>query len=155
MARKLLEAEALSWDHCVSLADRLVAGDAKECTSMGHSPKQALAYGLLCGQAYAAVRASTGTPVGAFGYTPEGTIWSLWTKLSRGEACQVLREGPAWIHALTQTSRLHRLYNFVDVENPMAIEWLRATGCFDFGASPVERNGAQYLYFRTKEHAHV
>lgn len=144
-----LFAAPLEWDHCVSLAPRLSAGDTFECLAMGHLPEQALAAGLFMGPATAVLRKDTGTPVGAFGYTAQGSIWSLWSTLSRVEAFQVLRETPGWVEDMVVASGLPTLSNFAACANTTALAWLRQSRCFWIADQSVEKLGQDYVYFET------
>src|SRR5207253_1147506 len=103
--------EPLTWEHCQSIAPRLAAGDHFECLALGRTPEQSLAMGLLMGPAWAVCRGNTGSPIGAFGYTPQGTVWSLWTKLTTGEAFTVLGETPKWVAEMVRQSGLPSLHN--------------------------------------------
>lgn len=144
-----LHTTGLTWEHCESLAPRLAAGDNFECLALGRTPEQSLAMGLLMGPAWAVCRGGTGTPIGAFGYTPQGTVWSLWAQLSTGEAFRVLDGTSAWVREMVHQSGLPVLHNYAACANRAALTWLRLAKCFSVNPDPVAINGHDYLYFET------
>lgn len=115
---------------------------------MGLSPLQALATGAFMG-AHSALRTDTGTPVGAWGFTPHGAIWSLWTKLSPRERLQVLQETPMWVSRLVQESGRPTLYNFILTSNRLALNWLRKSNAFAISPEVTCHGGGEYHYFET------
>lgn len=151
-----LVARPLTWEHCQALGPRLTPEEATEVSHSGLDPTQALAYGLLFGFSRAAVREDTAEPVGAYGYTPEGVIWSLWAPLTRKESVQVLRAAPTWIAGLVARSGLPKLHNAVSADNRPALRWLNATRAVRFPHPldcPVTRPG--FHYFETIEDPNV
>lgn len=106
--------------------------------------------GLLMGPAWAACRAHTGTPLGAFGYTPQGTVWSLWARLSTGDAFRVLDGTSGWVREMVRQSGLPFLHNYAACANRAALTWLRLAKCFSVSPDPVAINGHDYFYFETK-----
>lgn len=100
--------------------------------------------------AHCALRTDTGTPVGAWGYTSLGTIWSLWTKLSPRERLQVVQETPTWVSRLVRESGRPVLYNYVMATNAPALRWLRRSGAFAISPEVTTVRAADYHYFETK-----
>lgn len=156
---KLLKAVPLTWDHCTELAQRLPKAEKMECTANGYTAQQALAAGLLFGLSWAVLREDPLAPpwgkpltcIGAFGYTSEGAIWSLWGKLTPRESLAVLRFSRQWIPHLVELSGRPTLCNVVHSENEKAIDWLEATGCvnFDYANPRAMADGSPGWAFET------
>lgn len=142
-----LTAVPLTWEHCEALAGRIADEDTSECLAMGHTPLQALAGGCMLGEGFAVIRADSFTPVGAFGWTTEGTIWSLWAELSPKESVQVLRESGVWVRTLVLRSPFDALHNHVATANRRALKWIRTTGAFWIDDPEPT---ADFLYFETR-----
>lgn len=142
-----LTAVPLTWEHCGALAGRIAEGDTIECLAMGNTPLQALAGGCMMGEGFAAIRADSFTPVGAFGWTREQTIWSLWSELSLKESAQVLRNTGAWVQTLVIRSPFTELHNYVSNTNERAVKWLERSGAF--WMQPC-RPGDDFTYFETR-----
>jgi hypothetical protein len=143
--------EPLAWDHCVDLSERIRPGDRMECLSMGNSPLQALSTGIMTGKASAALRRS-GACMGAFGWSFQGTIWSLWASdLTTKEKLQILRQTPEWVSSFVQTSGRDYLWNYVAANNIMGIAWLRASRCFwiEDDEPRLIVSGEPFYYFQT------
>lgn len=144
-----LEAVPLTYSAIFSLAGRIRAADKLECNgdvvhAMSHSFTQG-------GEAWAAMNGSN--PVGAFGWTKPGLIWSLWADLSTAEAMDVLRQTPAWTTYMVNASGLDFLKNYVDESNHVTLRWLKAAGCFTVDRKTryiLKGRSAPTLYFRTK-----
>ena len=147
-----LHTERLNWQHIASLRDTLCSADITECTLMGLTPEQALATALVTtnDQAFAACL-EDGAPVGAFGWTPQGAIWSLWVPLSPGIAREVLLRTPWWVAFMVASSGLKHLCNFVHTKNTRTIKWLKASRCFDLDSYISKTASGDYFYFQTKE----
>jgi len=154
--RPLLEVRELTWQDAQSIARRLHPDDAYECAAMGRTPEGSMAWVILSGQpSWCVYRTCTGTPVGAFGFTTEGTIWSLWTALGRRESLMVLEHTRPWVTRMaTDFLKVaevpNTLSNLVAKRNQRGITWLKMSKCFGFG-TPVEINGEGWLPFFVKE----
>lgn len=144
-----LTAIPLTWEHCVALAPRISHEDTLECLAMGHTPIQALAGGCMLGEGFAVIRSDSYTPVGAFGWTTEGTIWSLWSELSPKESAQVLRDTGQWVRTLVMRSPFEELHNHVATANGRALKWLRRSGAFWVQDEDAEDDRG-FLYFETR-----
>jgi hypothetical protein len=121
-----------------------------ECLANGYTPEQALAAGLLFGFSWAVHRQEDG-PIGAFGFTTGGTIWSLWGPLTRQESRIVLQASRDWIPYLVRLSGRPTLINAVHSKNTLAMKWLEATGCvnFDFANPKKNADGSESYRFET------
>jgi hypothetical protein len=144
-----LRALPLTWDHCQELSLKLASSEKMECLANGYTPEQALAAGLLFGLSWAVLR--DGSPIGAFGYTLQGAVWSLWGPLTRKESVTVLRLSRDWIPHLVQLSGRAVLTNAVHEDNKKALDWLKATGCveFDWANPRANKDGTKSWVFET------
>jgi hypothetical protein len=123
-----LRALPLTWDHCQELSLKLASSEKMECLANGYTPEQALAAGLLFGLSWAVLR--DGSPIGAFGYTLQGAVWSLWGPLTRTESADRTAPeprldpppGPSSPAEPSSTNAVHE-------DNKKALDWLKATGC--------------------------
>jgi hypothetical protein len=130
MSRWQLDISPLNVDLCHELAPRVSEGDRIDLLAHGYEPLGALLDGVDAeGQAWG-VRVD-GVAVGAFGWTSEGSIWSLWSNLTMTQKVALLRLSPAFISAMVKDSGL-RLSNLVWEGNEVTRKWLEATGCFEF-----------------------
>lgn len=149
----ILQARPLSWDLIGHLAPRINKDDAGECKVSNLDPLQALSTGAMVGPAWAVVRQDSGTPVGAFGFTPAGSIWSLWADLTMRESLEVLQGTPEWVHGMAavhhQSVRGERLHNHVACSNKRALTWLRMSKCFWIDPTEVDVRGVPHHYFET------
>lgn len=150
-----LRAVPLHWDHCQELALKLPSSEKMECLANGYTIEQALAAGLLFGMSWAVLRGGPTVnledPVGAFGYTNQGAIWSLWGPLTFPEQRDILRMSRFWIPHLVELSGRPVLRNAVHQDNTKARAWLEATRCIGFDTcNPVaNRDGTQSWAFET------
>lgn len=147
-----LRAVPLTWPLAEALSLRLTSSETMECLANGLQPSQALASGLLFGVSWAVLKvelkrssqdqpfAEHPTPVGAYGFTHEGVIWSLWGPLSRKDSVAVLKLAPEWIAHLVALSRRSRLKNMVHADNAMALAWLQKTDCINLDLANPRRN---------------
>jgi len=141
-----LEPGYLDWNAVFTLGANLSDSDRLECLS--GDPMSVLAGATTTGQAWTAL--SPERILGAYGYTDEGTIWSLWAELSREESMAVLAHTPLWVRTLLHESGREWLYNWVSLANRPAIAWLKMSGCFDVSDRIVTFSGISAHYFRTK-----
>ena len=141
-----LEPGFLDWRAVFTLGANLAESDRLECLS--GDPMAVLAGATTTGQAWTALDGDR--ILGAYGYTDEGTIWSLWSELSREESMAVLLHTPLWVRTMLHESGREWLYNFVSVGNEQAIAWLKLSGCFDVSDRVVTFSGMSARYFRTK-----
>ncbi len=148
-----LTVRGLSWPDCQDLAPRLTRADAFECLHLGQQPLGALATGLMFGNAWCVQRAHTGRPVGAFGFTAEGVIWSLWTSMGLKERKAVLRETPGYVlDMLTSweaSGGVGPLKNHIAGQNKQSIAWLKATRCFHVSRDAVWLMDEDFYPFHT------
>ena len=150
-----LEPGYLDWRAVFTLGANLTESDRLECLS--GDPMSVLAGATTTGQAWTALRSRDGEDsphegriLGAYGYTDEGTIWSLWSELSREESMAVLTHTPLWVRTMLHESGREWLYNWVSLANQKAIAWLKLSGCFDVSDRVVTFSGMSAHYFRTK-----
>lgn len=148
-----LEVRPLSWPDCQDLAPRLTRADAFECLHLGQQPLGALATGLMFGNCWCVYRAHTGRPVGAFGFTADGVIWSLWTSMGLKERKTVLKETPGWVLKMVEEwehlGGVGPLKNHIAGQNKLSIAWLKATRCFHVSRDAVWLMGEDFYPFHT------
>lgn len=146
-----------SWDLAKELAPKVARGDAKECAENGLTTEEAMAIGGMSGGAYIAMWdfapespafIRSPRPIGVFGWTTHGVIWSLWADLTLEQQKAVLRESPKWVRQLVAESGCLSLRNRIHMDNITTLRWLKATDCFDF-ATPY-RASAEWVSFYTK-----
>lgn len=147
----MLRADPLTWECCFTLPLKLREIDLKETHGM---PVDALAYAKRTdgGKSWE-VRTDDHhrTLLGAFGFTGKGTIWSLWADLSLAQAREILDETAPWVDHMVFLSGREFLFNYVDVENRLAIKWLSLSGCFTIDKLHAYGiNGRKVHYLRTK-----
>lgn len=149
MSRWSLSIEPLDKSLCHELAPKVSEGDRIDLLAHGYEPLGALLDGIEAeGQAWG-VRVD-GTAVGAFGWTTEGSIWSLWADLTLSQKVALLRLSPAFISAMVKDSGV-RLSNLVWEGNSVTRKWLEATGCFDFFVdSPQVWDHKTYIPFAVR-----
>lgn len=124
--------------------------DMAECLALGHTPLQALTAGLLSGPSFGVFRQND--CVAAFGVgMSAGTIWSLWSAtIDWIEGLEIVRETPRWVLQLVQLSGRSSLYNYVDIHNTAALEWLRMSGAFTMDEGDLlQVKGTTYMRFAT------
>lgn len=138
----------LTWGICRQLGKKIRPEDAIECLHKGYTPEMAMFSGIGTGEAYAAFHGLSA--IGAFGWTKEGRVWSLWAPLTKAESLSVLRQTPEWVSRMVAHSGRPFLDNKVHALNRKAIAWLKASKCFqvDREAEPVD--GQPYHYFSTR-----
>lgn len=149
-----LTAVPLTWTLCKRLAGNLRESERIECMASGHQPEQALAAALFdkgWSRAVVAEEGPKAIPVGAFGYTSNGTIWSLWGSLSRKQSVRILKESKEWTAGMVRRSGRLLLHNVVHSKNTSAIAWINATGAFWMDTTNPRRmpNGDDGFYFET------
>lgn len=134
----------------VTLANRLGRNAIKECLLQGVSPEEALRNGVSEGPTRLVVD-EWHLPVGAYGWTHTGYIWSLWGDLTHSQSRIVLKAAPSVIMEAAALHSPRRLQNWVDVDNRSIRHWLEKTKCFDFAETLTSPScGRQMLKFYTK-----
>ena len=136
--------------HCADLAPTVCEADRLDLISHGFNPEAALETALgEPGEAWA-VGYADGTVLGAFGWTEEGSIWSMWKNLTRGEQKRLLKLTPQVVRAMVEDAK-RPLGNVVWEGNKRVISWLRASKCFTFlDTDPYVWEGRPYLPFFVK-----
>jgi hypothetical protein len=149
LSRWPLEIKPLSASFCEELAPLVSEGDKIDLFAHGYEPLGALLDGVEAeGQAWQ-VRVD-GKPAGAFGWTTEGSIWSMWTPMTYSQKAALLTLSPAFISSMSQDAG-RVLYNFIWEGNLPTRKWLEATGCFEFDVdNPVVFDDRNFLPFWVK-----
>lgn len=149
----LLTPRALTWGLCRQLGKRIRPEDARECELKGYTPEMAMFAGCgTTGEAFAAMHGET--PIGAFGWTEAGRIWSLWANLTLAEAKCVLGQTPKWVSRMVAVSGRTYLDNWVHADNRKALAWLRASRCFGIDSCVQDIGGAAYHHIATRHDIH-
>lgn len=139
----------LAAHHCRRLAPEVCEPDRLDLIAHGADPASALESALSCpGEAWA-VGYHDGPVLGAFGWTEEGSIWSMWRDLSRGEQKRLLKMTPQVIRAIAEDAQ-RPLSNVVWEGNRRVIAWLRASKCFTFLDSRFIWEDRPYIPFFVK-----
>lgn len=139
----------LNWDHATKLAPTLSPIDETEVVTMGRSPLDALAYAAMLPQSQAVFNLE-GDIKGAYGWTNQGTIWSLFGGLTKGESLQVLKHTKARVIACLEDSKQPFLCNIIWEQNRRGIRWLKASQCFSIDPYLKAVGGLGFHYFQTK-----
>lgn len=133
-----LEPGHLDWRAVFTLGASLRSEDRAECLE-GDPFRMLATADRHGGQAYTALKWNDALNsftyediLGAYGWTAEGTIWSVWRNLSREESLSVLVHTPLWVRGLVVASEWAFLHNHVSSTNLPALAWLKASKCFDF-----------------------
>lgn len=155
MSGRILTIGSLEREHIPNLAARLSAGDRRECLDLGVSPEAALMAGYRGAFSLVVYRGEADYPVGAFGVTGAGIVWSLWADLTPDEMRYLRQEAPHWIEWMAINVHGGPLRNHVSVANRQALLWIHRTGCFDVADTPHQINGRDYLHFQTKAELHL
>lgn len=151
--------------HVNGIARRMRADDVAECAAFGHTPKQALRYGVLFSDKVWTALVD-GRPEAIFGVAVrsalagDGTPWMLGTDAIYRHGRELLAYGPAIISTLFGSTP--RLSNLVSARNGRAIRLLRRWG-FEIGSEVTMIGGVEFLPFSVerpqlvaeRENAHV
>lgn len=138
--------------HVNRIANRLRAIDKLECAAMGHTPKDALRWGLI-GSTVAWTVLIDGVPEAMMGATPIsllegiGRPWLLMTDVAGKQHVSLVRLGRVY------TEHLHRHYslltNWIHADNDRTIRYLSRLG-YAVGAVDVIRGHAMRPFVRTR-----
>lgn len=126
--------EPLTWSSAKRFARVIRASDKVECYANGSTPERSLLWATEHGPAWAAFEGDSQVPVGVWGWTEKGAIWSYWAELDRVQSRELLRRTPAMVAEMLEEARTigwTRLGNYVWEDNTAALAWLRASKCFD------------------------
>lgn len=145
----MLTASPLTYSDIFQFAPRVRIGDLKETDGQA---VHAMSFALRTKGEKWIVNDGPFNRVGAFGWTENGAIWSLWSDLTLGQAKQVFQETPKWVSHMVEASGRDFLENHVDQDNKMALRWLKASRCFIIDKHTVILSGRDCpsFHFRTK-----
>lgn len=151
----ILEPGLLTLGRAFAIAPLIRHQDRLEC-GRDRDPLAAMLYGLSHGDAWVALDPH-GAPLGVYGWTRHGAIWSLWRDMTRAESIAVLKHTPLWVAQMVQASGHPFLFNFVSASNSAALGWLETSRCFDIDYRRVmmhegEPWGYPAFGFKTKAH---
>jgi len=138
----------LNYDHIRHLAPRIREADLWDLTIHDTDPEQALVSGMALGEAFAVL--DDGVPIGAGGWTVAGSVWTLWTDLTRKQSLALLRCCVPWARIMAIRAK-RPLQNVFLEGNTVTERWLRATRCVNIlDGSSVSWNGRRYTPFFLK-----
>jgi hypothetical protein len=129
------------------LADRLREIDIKEIEAVsGGTALEALLKGYYISDECNTIVIDK-RPAGMFGVTPDymtgGVIWMLGTPYIKDISITFLRESKKWVDQ--KCGEYSVLYNYVAIDNTIAINWLRFLG-FNF-KEHVDMRGMEFIRF--------
>lgn len=136
--------------HVGPIAARMRIIDRKECFALGHSPKDALRWGLL-GSSVVWTAKVDGRPEAMFGAVPisilegRGRPWMLMTEDALRHRRALLRLGVVYTDAIHRHFQV--LENYVHADNEAAIRWLARLG-YAIGAVDVIRGEPMHRFLR-------
>lgn len=141
----------LMWHHAKRLSRVVRKADVLECLAgSGMGPYQAMLEGINRGPCWAAFVDGDAVPVGAWGWTHEGAVWSMWRDLTSNESRELLRHTPEMVAEMV-SARDGVLENYVWENNTQALAWLRASKCFNIDLDRVIILGNhRFIHFATK-----
>lgn len=129
------ERETLRWDHVKKFTRVIRKGDLIECHSNGMSVSRSLEWAMYRGggESWAVIEEGRDAPVGVFGWTDRGGIWSYWCDLGAAQTRELMRQTPQYVLEMVESANaagLPHLANYVWEGNHEALAWLRASHCF-------------------------
>lgn len=146
--------QRLTWDAINRFYKHISSADKVECFANGMSPYRSLAWALEHGPCWAAYEGHSQVPVGCWGWTQRGAVWSYWTELDRVQSRELLRHTPQMVSEMLMDSTavgFPCLENYVWEDNTAAIKWLRASKCFDISLDrDIILSNKRFHHFRTK-----
>lgn len=154
-----LSTEALRWDYVKRLAPFIRRSDVVECAVNGNTPEESMLWALEAGRGRSWVVLDEGCPIGAYGWTQHGAIWSLWADLLPDQAKDVARNTAGYIRAVVanweRSGQMPQfnvpLRNAVWEDNRHALAWLRASHCFNIKVDePILIGHRRFIPFETK-----
>lgn len=137
----------LTEHYCRLLAPRVSEGDRQDCVVHDYDPEAALLAGLNGGPCCAVLDGLE--VIGAFGWTYEGTIWSLWAELSPEQVKWIMRYTAEMVRQIMRDAK-RPLMNAVWEGNRHTISWLKRSHCFDFLDTTLEYQDKVFLPFFVK-----
>jgi hypothetical protein len=146
--------EPLTWSSAKRFERVIRASDKVECYANGSAPLNSLLWAIDHGPCWAAFEGESQVPVGAWGWTDRGAVWSYWRELDRVQSRELLRQTPGMVLEMLEQSATAgwlRLGNFVWEDNTAALGWLRASKCFDISLdSDIILSNKRFHHFLTK-----
>lgn len=127
----MIEVVAARPSHVNTIANRMREIDRYECSVFGHTPKQALRYGLM-GATMAFTVLIDGRPEAMFGvntislFTGVGRPWLLMTDVGAKSRRALVRLGRLYTDGMQRHYSI--LHNWVSAENDVTIRWLARLG---------------------------
>ena len=116
-------------EHIEQIYPFMRTADQIEVACMGHTPKQALEYGLANDDVTLTALDPEGVPAGMFGVGQVGNlayIWWLGTDIVNDHKYDFIKSSRKWTQMLTKP--YGATFNFVHEENKLAIKWLKFCG---------------------------
>jgi hypothetical protein len=146
--------ETLDWSAAKRFSRVIREADRIECQANGMSVYQSLLYACSAGPCWAVYEDAEQTPLGVWGWTRAGAIWSYWADLNATQSRHLLRCTPPHVLEMLEQSTaegIPALGNFVWVGNRAALAWLRASHCFIITLDrPYEFGNKEFYHFKTK-----
>lgn len=130
--------EPLAWRHAKTFGRVIRKPDMIECLSNGMSVRASLDWVIENGggESWAVIEGDNQvTPVGVYGWTRRGAIWSYWSELDPPQIKELMRRTPGMVLEMVENAAKHglpMLSNYVWDGNREALAWLKASHCFTF-----------------------
>lgn len=146
----------MRWEDIGQLGPLIRETDRRDCVAHDCNPELALLDAFTAGRAWTALwnlDVGEPQPLGCFGWTHTGFIWSLWVDLTREQSLALMSRAQSVIKGMAReagAAGIASLCNTVRTDNLLTIAWLRASKCFDFPRPAIEHDGHRYLPFFVK-----
>jgi hypothetical protein len=146
--------EPLTWSSAKRFEPAIRSADKVECYANDSTPLKSLLWAIEHGPCWAAFEGDSAIPVGTWGWTDRGAVWSYWTELDRVQSRELLRRTPEMVsEMLTESTGAGwpSLANFVWEDNLAALGWLRASKCFEISLDKdIILLNRRFHHFQTK-----
>lgn len=146
--------EPLTWSSAKRFSRVIRLADRIECVSNGSNPYRSMLWALDHGRCWAAFEGNSDVPVGVWGWTDMGAVWSYWAELDPVQSRELLRRTPAMVAEMLEESTeagFPVLANYVWEDNLAALRWLHSSKCFTIHLDrPVILLNRRFHHFETK-----
>jgi hypothetical protein len=148
--------EPLNWQYAKRFSRVIRAGDKVECLTNGMSPYRSMEWAMNHGggESWAVLEEFGTVPVGVYGWTSKGAIWSYWRDLSPNEQRELMRRTPGMVLEMVEKAKaegLPYLANYVWEGNRPAVAWLKASHCFSLDLDhSYNISNKSFIAFKTR-----